>query len=115
VKCPACPAAGRCVVEFTGHVAFCGWAASGNPAAIARVVAMSADAPGSDDVPDAKLPADRPSAVESISLLRLAKACPFSSKDSGCGCSGRRCALRQPGRQIVSLQTCMDCASKYGA
>jgi hypothetical protein len=49
-KCHDCPVAGRCVVDWTGHTTFCGWASSGDPARVARVVAMSRQAP--PDAPD---------------------------------------------------------------
>jgi hypothetical protein len=41
-KCEACPASGRCIVETTGHAAFCGWAKSGG-ARRARVAELSAE------------------------------------------------------------------------
>jgi hypothetical protein len=43
-RCADCPAAGRCVVEWTGHRAYCDWAAAGGERR-ARVVAMSAEPP----------------------------------------------------------------------
>jgi hypothetical protein len=49
---------------------------------------------------------------ESLSLLAGLRACPFRSRDSGCGCAGARCALR--GGAVVSHRDCFDCLKTYG-
>lgn len=59
--------------------------------------------PGPDPIPLA----------ESLALLRLVNACPYRSRDAGCGCSGHRCALRTTS-PIVSHIDCLDCVKRHG-
>lgn len=55
-------------------------------------------------------PAARPSAAESVELLRLVRACPYRSAGTGCSCS--RCGLRGGGK--VATLECMECVRRYG-
>jgi hypothetical protein len=43
-KCDACPAAGRCVVDWTGHITYCRWADRGG-AHRDKVIELSAQGP----------------------------------------------------------------------
>jgi hypothetical protein len=52
--------------------------------------------------------------TESLALLRIVNACPYRSRDSKCGCSGHRCALRRD-HPIVTHLNCLDCAKCYGS
>jgi hypothetical protein len=105
MKCPDCPVAGRCIVDWTAHRPFCRWAASGDAARRARIVEMSVDPP---DAPPAEFaPQSREGVAESWALTRRMKACPHRAVDPGCGCSGARCALK-PGA-VVSHRDCFAC------
>jgi len=50
---------------------------------------------------------------ESLPLLRLVKQCPYRSRDTACGCSGSKCALRTAS-PIVSHRDCFNCVAHYG-
>lgn len=52
-----------------------------------------------------------PPVVETLSLVRRMRACPFRSTDPACGCTGGRCALRRGA--AVSHFDCMDCQRRY--
>jgi len=51
--------------------------------------------------------------AESLPLLRLVKQCPYRSRDTACGCSGSKCALRTAS-PIVSHRDCFNCVAHYG-
>lgn len=52
--------------------------------------------------------AGRPSVDESARLIKMAKQCPFASRE---GCCGIRCALSG---KVGAMTTCMACVRKYG-
>lgn len=98
--CPDCPAAGRCIVQATGHAPYCDWARAGGRRR-ERVAELSAglDADAHD--------APRPTVAESVRLTRAMNACPSRSVDPGCGCAGARCSAR--GGAVVSHLDCFAC------
>jgi hypothetical protein len=69
-----------------------------------------------DDFGALEYPSLRPTLIplpESLTMLRLVDSCPYRSRDTACGCSGHRCALR-PAVPIVSHLDCLDCVKRYG-
>lgn len=106
-KCAACPAAGPCVVEWTGHRPYCVWAAAGG-ARRDRVAELSADPPVGFVAAPAAI-----DVAESLRLVAAVKRCPYRSTDSSCGCSGARCALRH-GRWVATNE-CFLCIQRYGS
>ena len=106
-RCPTCPIAGRCVVEWTGHSTYCDWAARGGNH-LRRVEELSAAGPKEPVARQAE--PDRPTAKEALALTKAMKACPYRSP-CGCAGGGGKCGLRE--EALVSDQDCFDCIRKY--
>ena len=103
MPCDKCPCADICLQWDL----FCGWAASddADPSQLKHICGRSAlgAAPAR--------PAGSMPAAESIALTRRMNACPYRSRDAGCGCSGGRCSLR--GGAVVSHLECFPCLERY--
>ena len=50
--------------------------------------------------------------TESLPLLRLVNSCLYRSRDTACGCSGFRCALRTV-NPVVNHLECLECVKRY--
>jgi hypothetical protein len=109
-RCPDCPIAGRCVVEWSGHRTYCDWAGRGGKW-LERVRELSEAGPPEIAFAPPEESAN-PSVQESMGLLKAMKACPYRSVFPPCGCSSSTCGLK--GGKIVSYQDCMACVREFG-
>lgn len=73
-RCSACPSAGRCVVDWTGHRRFCDHAESGDPVWRGRIAALSAAGPPVPDAPPAYPPVARQLATAAKAAVRFARS-----------------------------------------
>lgn len=105
-RCPGCPVAGRCVVEWTNHRPYCDWAQRGGRWA-AKVLELSEKGP-SDLVAEAT---SRPTIQETQAAIARMKACEFWSPCKT-GCGSGHCGLKKG--KLVSHQECFACIKAYG-
>jgi hypothetical protein len=128
-KCPDCPVAGRCAASWTGHDAFCRWAASGDDRRRARIVELSADPPAAAAYPPpatqarnlagavgrAVIAAARGEAVrvdeaEYARRLEVCRGCSnFDAARNRC----RRCGCRTAAKLRLAREACPE--GKWGA
>ncbi len=78
----------------------------------AVVIAMAVEAPEYPPVTTQIVRGESQALIplqESLAILNQIKACPYRSRDSGCGCAGMRCALGKGKSGIVSFNDCLTC------
>lgn len=107
MTCDHCPCQAICL----GWPVFCSWAAEvpADPVKLAHIRHRSAL--GAQSTAPVAAPSPRPDVRESLGLVERMNACLFRSRDSSCGCSGGRCALRSGA--LVSHVDCFACLERY--